>query len=205
MHTDIPAGPLPEIQLQPVSYTVGHWVLMVPRGHYELSAPYQRGSVWGLAQKRALVKSLYMHLPIGSVVVSKLRGGAAYRVVDGKQRIEAIVAFSQDEFSVPASWFRPGDLKAEAATKAEVTWSDLADGARTSFEVTVHFPALEFSGQTEIWFDKDGKRHTRQRSDEEVLAAEAEIFDLINFAGTPQTDEDRERARQVAAHPEEHL
>jgi hypothetical protein len=33
---------------------------------------------------------------------------------------------------------------------------------------------------------------------------EAQIFDLINFGGTAQTEENRERARQVAAHPEQH-
>jgi hypothetical protein len=206
MESDAKSGPLPEILLSTYNWTVGHWL---DNENYDLDAPYQRGSVWTDEQRRDLIKSLHMGLPVGSITVSKLpwrdylpNTQKGYRVVDGKQRIDTVRAFANDEFSVPASWFRPGALSEEAvaAGKKDVTWSDLSVVAQRRFDTSMSLPAHEFQAETEYLgrHDATGKWMTRQRSDEEILQAEAELYGLLNGGGTPQTDEDMARARAMA-------
>jgi hypothetical protein len=38
----------------------------------------------------------------------------------------------------------------------------------------------------------------RRRNEAEILAAEADLYLLVNFGGVPQTDADRARAQEVA-------
>jgi hypothetical protein len=206
------SGPLPKISLSTANWTVGHWLDV---NHYDLDAPYQRGSVWTDDQRRNLMKSLFIGLPVGAVTVSKLPWRdhlpdtqKSYRIVDGKQRIEAVRAFANNEFNVPASWFRPDALSPDAVAsgKTDVTWDDLAVVTRRKFGTSMPLPASEFNAETEyLGRDKvTGDWVTRRRSDEEILQAEAELYGLLNGGGTPQTDEDMARARAVAAQPGAH-
>jgi Protein of unknown function DUF262 len=57
---------------------------------------YQRGSVWTLAQHQALLDTIYRRGDIGRIVLRDRRGGSC-DVVDGRQRLETIVAFVRDE------------------------------------------------------------------------------------------------------------
>jgi len=201
--------PLPQVRLQNCNWPLSHWLSDSLFELYDLDAPYQRGAVWTLEQRQNLIRSLYMGVPVGSTIVSTLpyrKDGKLARVVDGKQRILAVRAFAQGEFPVPAWWFRPGELRPEAAGRADVSWSDLSDGAQFRFETGAPLPALEFNGQVE-YLHKDAKGNwvTRNCSDAEILAAEAELFELINFHGTPQTEVTRERARRVARDPDAYL
>lgn len=65
---------------------------------------YQRGLVWTLEQKQNFIESLYLGLNCGVVVlkmndyVTAKEVGAEYDVVDGKQRISAIIEFVNNEF-----------------------------------------------------------------------------------------------------------
>jgi hypothetical protein len=80
----------------------------------DLNPPYQRGSVWGVERKRNLIRSLLMGLPIGAVFLNSRHIMQPDRVVDGKQRIEAILDFLGDGLAVPAEWFAETDLIAAA-------------------------------------------------------------------------------------------
>lgn len=201
---------LPEIQLNSLSYVAMHWL---PREHDEvldLDAPYQRGSVWTLDQRRALIKSLYMGLPVGSIISSVLpyrEGGAHVRIVDGKQRIETIRAFVTDGFSIPYAWLREEDREDMEfgpsenpllAEDAMVLYSQCSQRFRRGVD-NWKMPALEFSGELE-WQGRtaDGDPIWRRRSWDEILQAEAQIYLLINGGGTAQTDEDMARATSVA-------
>ena len=74
--------------------------------------PYQRGFVWDLFQKRALIDSIYKGLECGRIIVhykshndqvALYRKGftdcATFDIVDGKQRLSTIVSFCRNEFS----------------------------------------------------------------------------------------------------------
>lgn len=177
---------LTKLNLNSYNYTVGHFLVpeegLRKTDVFDFDAPYQRGSVWTEAQRVALVKSLMMGLPIGSVVLNHrgFQSEKLYSVVDGKQRIQAIRAFSKDEFGVPAEWFSP-----EAVTESfvdedgveKVRFSGLGKIHQHKFENT-SFPALEASVKT--------------------VAEEAEIFVLLNSGGTPQTEETLNKAAGIA-------
>lgn len=193
--------PLPEVRLSATSRPFLHWLPKVYDGDiFDLNAPYQRGSVWSLEQRQALIKSLYMGVPVGSIIVSKLpyRKGSpfSYRIVDGKQRIEAVRAWAGDAFAVPGWWFDseyidlPGD---------EVRWSHLSIVGRRRFETGTQLPGLEFDPEL-VWLGRkpDGSPHWGRRNDAQILVAEAELYALVNGGGTPQTDGDMARAAAVA-------
>lgn len=171
--------PLKQLQLSHYSHTVMHYL---NETHHDLNPPYQRSSVWTNEQRVALIKSLFMGLPTGSVMVNH-RGYSSdviYAVVDGKQRIETIRAFSKSEFSVPANWFDAEDVldtTMDASGIEMVTLSQLAPVVTRIFG-NLSFPTSEAKVKS--------------------VAAEAKLFLLVNSAGTSQTDDDLQRAATVA-------
>ena len=177
---------LTKLSLNSFNYTVGHFLVpeegLRSRDVFDFDAPYQRGSVWTEAQRVALIKSLLMGLPIGSVVLNN-RGFSSeklYSVVDGKQRIQAIRAFFKGEFAVPAEWFDSEgvlDSFTDADGIEKVYFNGLGKIHQHKFENS-SFPALEAHVKT--------------------VAEEAEIFMLINSAGTAQTEADLANAAAIA-------
>ena len=195
--------PLPELRLQATNRSVEHFMVRDSRGDlFDLDAPYQRGSVWDERRRVDLVRSLLMSLPIGSIIVSvlpwqKTAADASWRVVDGKQRIETLRLFTSGGVAVPGSWFHGAHLNDEARRVADVTWDDLSDAGRRKF-LNLPVSCLEFNGETEWNRGDDGTWDHRQRSADELLAAEAELFGLINGAGVDQSAEDMERVARIA-------
>lgn len=133
-----------------------------------LDPAYQRGSVWTLEQRRNLILSILQGLPIGAVFLNDRRIGE-YAVVDGKQRIETIQMWGRDEFDVPREWFEEDDLGEEVSEAAnEVFYSQLSDrGRRHMMNYAVATYETHFKG-------------------EGAEAQELELFERINFGGTPQ-------------------
>lgn len=163
-------------------------------GSGDLSPEYQRGSVWTEDQRVALIRSWLMGLPIPAVVLNDRLssdwpaqadgfpvGGFSYSVVDGKQRIETAIAWFAGDLAVPASWLDPEIVGAT---------EDTDDG-----------PYVRFDGLTE-----SGQRLTSTRFLLPVVEAsvaslreEAELYLLLNGAGTAQTDDDMANAERTAA------
>jgi hypothetical protein len=157
-----------------------------------LDTPYQRGDVWTPDQRVALVKSWLLGLPIPAMIINDRmtssweRGrelGPAYAMIDGKQRMLTAIAWYNSDFAVPASWFLADQIEAS---------EDTEDG-----------PYVRFSGLTIV-----GQRRFMRMAQLPVCEArvgtereEAEIYLLVNGAGTPQADSDLERARGIA-HPD---
>ncbi len=192
--------PLTRYQLSASNFTVGHY--LHAREAFDLNAPYQRQSVWDTEKRRGLIKSLIMGVPIGSVTMALHPSnlGAFYRVVDGKQRIEAVRAFVDGEFSVPGWWFSESDFhegQADQLRATDVYWSDLSQPGQFMVKMS-NLPAVEFKPEVEYIARPEGGYTHRRRNAEEILQAEAELYLLLNFGGVPQTDEDMERAADVA-------
>lgn len=197
---------LPELHLGSMAYTAEHWMPRPARDAFgehdpfDLDAPYQRGAVWTIDQQRALVKSLLMGLPIGSVIVSALpyREGreASYRVVDGKQRILAIRAWMGGQVDVPGWWFRPEQCEYR---ERDVTFPDLTLPGQRRFQNAMA-PALQFDAER-VWLGRDagGNGRWARRTEAQMVVAEAELYLLINGGGTDQTDEDMARAARAAS------
>jgi hypothetical protein len=74
---------------------------------FDLNPEYQRGNVWTLEQKQALIRSIFDQVDIGKFAVIKRPWGSnpsepltpkLYEVLDGKQRITALVEFFLGRF-----------------------------------------------------------------------------------------------------------
>lgn len=163
---------------------------LVQEGDLLLDTPYQRGDVWTLDQRVALVKSWLLGVPIPAMIIADRMArwdrntdgdlGPAYAMIDGKQRTLTAIAWYNSEFAVPASWFPADQIEAS---------EDTEDG-----------PYVRFSGLTIV-----GQRRFMRMAQLPVCEAragsdseEAEIYLLVNGAGTPQTDEDLSRAERAA-------
>lgn len=154
----------------------------------DVTQPYQRGHVWTVHQQRLLIRSIMMGVPIGAVTVNDRfgarfyepsygppRGGRgetanrnwAFAIVDGKQRFTAIVAWLDGRLTVPASWFPASEI-------VEVEETD--DGPYVRITGLVPRQRRFFGNMTVAVIQANVR----------TLAAEEEIFNLINFAGTPQ-------------------
>jgi hypothetical protein len=173
--------PLQRILMQPSARNVMHFLSgWRQRETFDLHAPYQRGSVWKLEQRQKLIQSLLRGLPVGSIITN-LRGpaDAQYHVVDGKQRIEALRAFDSGNVPVPAWWWADTDLIADGVSSdGMMTHSALSERGIRRFE-NLSIGTLEAQVPT--------------------IEAEAELFALINTAGTDQESDTIEAARGITA------
>jgi hypothetical protein len=68
----------------------------------EMDPPYQRDLVWDTEDKVKLIDSIFKHVDIGKFVFRRMPFKAdqpSYEIVDGKQRLTAILDFMADKFS----------------------------------------------------------------------------------------------------------
>lgn len=160
----------------------------------DVSPEYQRGSVWTEDQRIALVRSWLMGVPIPSIVINDRLfsdwpstkegpvGGFAYSAIDGKQRIETAIAWFAGEFAVPASWFSPTDYDPANILETE-------DGPYISYTgLASHVQRIQGNGF--MLPTVEAKVNS--------LEQEAELYLLLNGAGTPQSDEAMANAQRVA-------
>lgn len=64
--------------------------------------PFQRPSVWTLEQKVRFIESIWGRLPLGAYVVNRVIGDRSCDgwLLDGQQRITAIMEYVEDQFPV---------------------------------------------------------------------------------------------------------
>lgn len=62
--------------------------------------PFQRGLVWSLEQKQKLIHSIYVGLPIGSIVwnLNDSFYDTDWWLLDGQQRVSTIISYMNGEF-----------------------------------------------------------------------------------------------------------
>lgn len=87
----------------------------------DLDPPYQRRSVWTLKDKQYFLDTLLRNYPSPAIFLHKKideTGKATYHVVDGKQRIETILAFVSDKIRIAKDY---GDIRLDGKK-----WSELA-------------------------------------------------------------------------------
>lgn len=131
-----------------------------------LDPPYQRGDVWGVKRQQNLIRSILLGIPIPSLIINdRFQAGWKddYRiaVIDGKQRITAILRFLSGALPIPGAW-----------VGSESEW--------------ITFPEMQIAQQRGIKNHPipvaEGQLGT--------LAMEQEVFDLVNFGGLAQGESD---------------
>lgn len=75
-----------------------------------MDTPYQRGHVWGPEDKVRLIDSIFNNVDIGKFVLIQLPfndpSGCHYEILDGKQRMQAIIEFYEGRFEYKGFKFR---------------------------------------------------------------------------------------------------
>lgn len=77
-------------------------------GGVDFDVEYQREHVWELADKIALIDSIFNNVEIGKFVFVQKHAsemGKYYEVIDGKQRLTAICEFYEDRFQYKGKYF----------------------------------------------------------------------------------------------------
>lgn len=104
--------------------------------HIVVNPPFQRGAIWTIAQKRRWIETLLDDLPIPAIFLNTFDGHPIYGhreiVIDGQQRLRAVVGFMKDEF----------DVRGEK-------WSAQSDEFRRVFSMNVTTPVVYTTFKTE--------------------------------------------------------
>lgn len=193
-------APLDHTSLNP-SFQSARWLARrVQDGEITLDPPYQRGKVWDLEQRIALVQSWMRGLPAGVVILADRcnagwiaanpgrdpyeTGEHMWACVDGKQRLTTAVAWFGSDFAVPASWFPADHVDTTEATD---------DGPY------VRQNGLTLKGQR--FMERYCSLLVAETKECATEAHEAAFYLLVNGGGTPQTSEDMDRAAHIADRP----
>ena len=156
---------LKRLSLSQTNRPVDVFSYWVNEGYLELNPPYQRGDVWGQIRQRNLIRSLMIGIPIPSIIVNDrfaANWGEEIAIIDGKQRITAILRFLDSELHVPAVWFG-------FAGSGDISYKFLSLAQQRRFR---NIPMSVCEGRLES------------------LGAEQEVFELVNFGGVPQGQSD---------------
>lgn len=87
-----------EVRIEKAQYSILHLqILLKKRQELVLNPDFQRHNVWKFKQKSELVESILMGIPIPLVYLFEDQYGKK-QVVDGKQRITAILDFLENEY-----------------------------------------------------------------------------------------------------------
>ncbi len=60
---------------------------------------YQRKLVWTLIEKQRLIESIISRYPIPAILIAERKSGEGYEIIDGLQRLHAIVSFVENSFA----------------------------------------------------------------------------------------------------------
>lgn len=84
--------------------------------YFLVNRRYQRKLVWSLEEKRAFVDSIIKGYPVPLVLLAEVstEKGKQLEIIDGMQRLNAIMSFIEQEFDINGSYF---DLNTMADTK----------------------------------------------------------------------------------------
>lgn len=101
-------------------------------GSLILQPDYQRREVWGIAAKIMLIDSIMNSIPMPKIFVSSyIQNGKTVRaVIDGQQRITAILGFLNNEFSLDEPY--TGDYKGLYFNELSL---DIQDGVILSYDI----------------------------------------------------------------------
>jgi len=135
---------------------------------------YQRKLVWSVEEKAAFIDSIIKAYPVPLILLaeSEENGERILEIIDGMQRLNAVIAFIENEFSVNGLYF---DLEAMAETKLQKDQGQLIQNfpiidRKVCAEIASYvFPMSTYKGASEKEVDEvfrrinaNGKHLSRQ-------------------------------------------
>lgn len=98
--TSLDIYPNAEVRIIPAQYSVAHIYRLCEKRHELVLDPeYQRNKVWTPTQKVELIESILMGIPIPVIYLFESKDGKK-QVIDGRQRISAIIDFINNKFKL---------------------------------------------------------------------------------------------------------
>ncbi|MGF7173177.1 DUF262 domain-containing protein [Azospirillum doebereinerae] len=81
-----------------INATVDRWPIYLLSGRakkqqLELNPTYQRDFVWSNSDSQMLIESILRGIPLPSIILARVSSSQSYQIVDGKQRVTAILRF----------------------------------------------------------------------------------------------------------------
>ncbi|MFP7665635.1 MAG: DUF262 domain-containing protein [Corynebacterium pyruviciproducens] len=123
-------------------------------GKFTVNRNYQRKLVWTEQEKEYLIDSLSQQLPMPLILLAKDPTGS-YEIVDGLQRINAIIGFLKNDFPLDGKFFdleRLGDTK-ELKDKGEISQKEPrldSDKCRAIFNYEVPVSVYTTSSDSQV-------------------------------------------------------
>lgn len=147
---------------------------------------YQRKLVWTIAEKEKFIDSITKGLPIPLILVAitKYKNSSVFEIIDGMQRLNAIVSFIHNEFHYNGKFF---NLETLATTK------QLRDNGKISQKT----PALSVDECLEITAYQLPFSITNYEKESEI----EEIFRRINSYGKTLTSHELRQAGSIGTFP----
>jgi hypothetical protein len=183
------AAPVRHLSLNPSNRLAEDVYHQHKNGRIVLDPPYQRGDVWTTDQRLDLMYSYLSGYPTGALILNDRMRAAwsttftiAYAVIDGRQRLTTVIAWFDGALAIPASWVE------EAWIRDAIDLADTDDGRYVTVE------HLTDTGQRKVANRMNLPVVTAQV---DSLAAEAEIYRLVNAGGTAHTAAELARAADI--------
>lgn len=171
---------------QPSPQDVSWFLDLDRRQLLDLNPPYQRRSVWTKKDREFFIDTVLHDYPSPAVFVHKTiddSGSSTYHIVDGKQRLETIIAFSKGKFRVPQSF---GDERLNGKK-----FGDLDSEFKQAFwnySISVEFlPNVDESFLNNV-FERIN-RNSRKLTDQELRHAKFDGW-FITFVEAQAADDD---------------
>jgi len=147
---------------------------------------YQRKLVWSIEEKAAFIDSIIKSYPVPLILLAESNDDrrTMFEIIDGMQRLNAITAFIENEFSVNGEYF---NLEAMAETKLQKDHGQLVQkepvlDRKVCAEIVAYvFPMSTYKGASESEIDEVFRRinaNGKHLSRQEIRQAGA----LSNFA-----------------------
>ena len=97
------------LEWEPYSHKISDVLEWKDDGRLELAPDYQRRTVWNESANVMLIDSVLQNIPIPKIFIKvEMRDKRAYRsIIDGQQRMRAILNFMDDEFSLKRPYNGP--------------------------------------------------------------------------------------------------
>ncbi|MFI6955531.1 DUF262 domain-containing protein [Nocardia sp. NPDC050408] len=162
------------LDIEKTSYTIEEFREWESSGRLELSPSFQRGQVWRTPAKAFLIDTILRGFPIPPLHIRFTRKGSGVmlrEVIDGQQRLTAVIDYLSDEFALSKPRNPSGDLP---------PWAGLRFG---QLDPELQQRILDYSFRVEVY--KGGI------SDKIVY----EIFARINTYSIPLSDQELRNGR----------
>lgn len=141
-----------------LNYSQRHLSDILSKAYYfgiDFEPDYQRDYVWDLQDKVELIDSIFNNVDIGKLVYIRIDDGSwkengykyAYEILDGKQRIRAILDFYEDKFTYQGNTF--SELSRKDQNHFDSYSINVAEISNVSEEQALrYFLKLNTSGKT---------------------------------------------------------